>query len=456
MVDFERILPEIINSLKSTSGSDFFNALTLQLHRHIGADYIMIARINTLTSTSKTVCLVAKGKLVENFEYSLKNTPCAKVNDNTICIYPQGICQLYPDDQLLVEMKIEGYIGTPLHDSHGNVIGLMVALHQEKIINPDFIVTLFELFSGRISAEFERSDRENELKVLANKLESKVLERTKVLSQTFENLKNTQQQLIQSEKMAALGNLTASIAHEINNPTNFTHAAVKMMPDEIQQIKNFLKQLAGGDNAEKQVLQSFDDKFSKLLKLSKTASEGANRLKIIVESLRTFSHLGHLEKQQVHISELVQSTVDLVVMEYKDIVITTNFDYDPLLSCFPSKLNQVFMNLIINGCQAIESKKQQRLTDKSGFKGKLTIESKQFHQQLQINLIDNGCGMNTISQEKLFQPFYTTKDANSGTGLGMSVSYDVIQAHHGTITVVSELGLGTTISILLPMTEPIT
>ena len=135
MPNYDHILPEIINSLKSTSGEAFFNTLTLQLHKHIGADYTLIARLDPDKYHSTTICVVAKGELVKNFEYSLEHTPCAEVINNSVCIYPQNICNLYPNDQLLIEMNVEGYIGTPILDSHGDVIGLLVALHENKIEN---------------------------------------------------------------------------------------------------------------------------------------------------------------------------------------------------------------------------------------------------------------------------------------------------------------------------------
>lgn len=450
MSNYEHILPEIINSLKSTSGEDFFNTLTLQLHKHIKADYTLIARLNQGNHSSKTICLIAKGKLVANIEYSLINTPCAEVNNNSICIYPQGITNLYPEDQLLIDMNIEGYIGTPLHDSLGNVIGHLAILNEKTIENPDFVVTLFELFSGRISAEIERVEREDELKALANTLEIKVLNRTQDLTQTLKNLKEAQEKLINSEKMAALGKLTASIAHEINNPTNFTYASVYMMLDEIKGVKAFLKQLAGGDDADLAVLASFDNKFNNLVELVQTAKEGTTRIKSIVDSLRTFSHLGHLKKEKGQISALIKSTIYLIRTEYRNITIINNFEFDPLFNCFPSKLNQVFMNLIINACQAINLRKEQQKAN-DDYQGQITINTSQGSNELIIEIADNGCGMDDFTREKIFDAFFTTKDVNSGTGLGMSVSFDVIESHNGRIVVTSELGVGSQVTIHLPL-----
>ncbi|NRA15238.1 MAG: response regulator [Oceanospirillaceae bacterium] len=190
MNDFEHVLPEIITSLKSTCGHEFFDRLTLELGKHIGADYTFIARLNKEKNTSRTISLVAKGKLIENFEYSLNDTPCADINAESLCIYPEGICELYPDDQLLIDMNIEGYVGIPLCDPQGDMIGIMVALHEKKIENPDFTVTLFELFSRRISTEIERTERDQELHDLTKTLEVKVEERTQELKRLSEVLES--------------------------------------------------------------------------------------------------------------------------------------------------------------------------------------------------------------------------------------------------------------------------
>jgi len=242
--------------------------------------------------------------------------------------------------------------------------------------------------------------------------------------------------------MASIGTMTAGVAHEINNPTNFTHAAVYMMNDEIRGIKIFLKQLAGGDNAEPEVLQSFDDKFTKLVELAKTATEGTTRIRTIVEDLRSFARIDDAKQAQVQMSDLINSTVHLVRTQYDSIIIETQLAYEPLFLCFPSKLNQVFMNIIVNACQAIESKKSS-----DGVEGKVVIKTKQHDNKMIITFEDNGCGMKEQTLNRVFEPFYTTKDVGSGTGLGMAISFGIIEEHCGTIEVESEIDKGTKVII---------
>jgi signal transduction histidine kinase len=262
-------------------------------------------------------------------------------------------------------------------------------------------------------------------------------------------LKEAQSQLVLAEKMAGLGTMTAGVAHEINNPTNFAHAAVYMMNTEINEIKAFLKQLAGGDNAEPEVLQSFDDKFTKLVELTKTATEGTTRIKTIVEDLRTFARLDGAKQAQIQVSDLINSTVHLVRTQYNSISIETQLDYEPLIKCFPSKLNQVFMNIIVNACQAIESKK----TSAENFEGKVLIKINQHGDRLIITFEDNGCGMSEQTVNRVFEPFYTTKGVGTGTGLGMAISFGIIEDHNGTLNVDSVLNEGSIISIFLPVSN---
>lgn len=139
-----------------------------------GADYIYIAMVDQENMSAKTISLVVKGQLVDNFEYGLKNTPCAILTNDNVCVYPSNICSAFPQDQLLVDMKVEGYAGVTFLDSKGYIKGIIVALHETEIKNPDDITTIFELFSGRIAAEIERGEQEHILEQLNITLSSKV------------------------------------------------------------------------------------------------------------------------------------------------------------------------------------------------------------------------------------------------------------------------------------------
>jgi len=267
------------------------------------------------------------------------------------------------------------------------------------------------------------------------------------LSQAHESLKETQRHLVLTEKMTCLGTLTAGVAHEINNPTNFAHAAAYLMNDEILKIKQFLKQLAGGDDAEPEVLESLENQFSKLVELTKTTFAGTARIKTIVEDLRTFARLDDAKQEQVDVSELINSTKHLVRSQYDAVVIDVNVEYEKLLTCFPSKLSQVFMNIIVNACQAIETMKKET----PSIVGKIDITVAEINDYLYLEFQDNGCGMNEETVKKVFDPFFTTKDVGSGTGLGMAISFGIIEEHDGMIDITSTINEGSSLTIKLPI-----
>ena len=134
---------DVIRSLKMSYGSEFFSSLTLQLHNIIEADFTFIARINRSRNVSRSIAFVTDEGVQEDFEYDLKDTPCSDVSHDTVCVYPSNVCEKYPLDQLLIDMGIRGYVGTPLHDSNGNVVGIIVGLFKNPIAQPELVTDVF-------------------------------------------------------------------------------------------------------------------------------------------------------------------------------------------------------------------------------------------------------------------------------------------------------------------------
>ncbi|NQZ10661.1 MAG: GHKL domain-containing protein, partial [Algicola sp.] len=169
-------------------------------------------------------------------------------------------------------------------------------------------------------------------------------------------------------------------------------------------------------------------------------------IKAIVDDLRTFTQLDAAEQKTVTVTDLLQATANLVRTQYlKTIDFVLAFDNTPQLYCYPAQLNQVFMNLIVNACHAINSKQQQDP------RGLITLGCRLYDKAIEISIKDNGCGMTAQTKNKLFEPFYTTKEVGEGTGLGLSISFGIIQKHGGEFRVESELGVGTTLVISLPL-----
>lgn len=311
-----------------------------------------------------------------------------------------------------------------------------------------------------ISQENERLVKEQNIL-----LEAKVQERTEELqasnvklSETLDNLKDAQTQLVESEKMASLGQLTAGIAHEINNPINFVTSNIKPLKLDIQDLKSLLdryEQLdqSNGDIHEqlesvKAYRQELDIDYihSEITSLIKGIEEGAARTAEIVKGLRTFSRLDESDLKYVDIHEGLDSTLVLLrnsIPHYVQII--KNYGKLPKIECYAGKLNQVFMNIMGNGLNAIKMKPAQ------GPAESLTISTFLENNQAVISIKDTGIGMSEDVKERIFEPFFTTKDVGEGTGLGLSIVFSIIAKHNGKILVESSPGNGAEFIIYLPL-----
>ncbi|NQZ06398.1 MAG: GAF domain-containing protein [Algicola sp.] len=267
------------------------------------------------------------------------------------------------------------------------------------------------------------------------------------IEQKNNELIETQQQLVQSEKMASLGVLTAGVAHEINNPTNFVHVSTQNLEVDLSRFEQFLFDLVG-DDADEEITDSFRQQFEPLYQHLATIKDGTERIKLIVRDLRAFTQLDSADKKTVFITDCLQSTVNLVQTKYLEVALfVVDFKSRPEMLCYPAQLNQVFMNLIVNACDAIREKQQHQTPPTQG---RIVIGCQTTADEVQITVQDNGCGMDEHTQNKLYEPFYTTKEVGEGTGLGLSISYGIVQKHGGRLTVTSQLNEGTTFVLGLP------
>lgn len=274
------------------------------------------------------------------------------------------------------------------------------------------------------------------------------------LAKAMEQLKMTQRKLIDSEKMASLGQLTAGIAHEINNPVNFISSNVDPLKMNIREIMEILKTyrevskpLASDERMKKVKALEKKYKLDYLIEetdsLLKGISEGAQRTKEIVQGLRNFSRVDKQELKEVDLHELIESTLLLLRNKYKErIQIIKKYDRNiPHIECYPGQLSQVFMNLINNAIQAIDNE------------GTIRIETASGEINVLIAISDDGIGMDNTILKNIFDPFYTTKEVGEGTGLGLSISYGIIQQHNGQIEVNSKPGEGSTFRIVIPIRQ---
>jgi len=277
--------------------------------------------------------------------------------------------------------------------------------------------------------------------------ERRLRERTAEAKAAVDKLLRSEQLLL-GEKLAAAGQLTAGVAHEINNPAHFAHASAQQMATELEQFHQFLLALAGPD-ADPEVLASIARRVQRLNEHVQTILDGTGRIAGIVQDLRMFARMDPGESNRSCLVESLQSTLNLVRARYKhDIRFITDFAVDPAVPCQPARLNQVFMNLIINACQAIHERARAA---GPGFAGEIRLGTAQDERHLHISIEDNGCGMTADVQARIYEPFFTTKPAGEGTGLGLSLTYGIVQDHGGTLGVESAPDRGTRFVLSLPL-----
>jgi signal transduction histidine kinase len=286
-------------------------------------------------------------------------------------------------------------------------------------------------------------------------LEVEVKERTKDLQFAMHELKRSEVELVNREKMSSLGLLTAGIAHEINNPINFVSASVSPLKRDIRDILELLNEytMIKGDsfNLEKfheieEMKEKMDTQFlvEEINMLLDGIEDGAVRTANIVRGLQKFSRSDEHFMKNADLIDGIENTLTLLGTQIKD-QITIERDYQPIpfLDCSPGKLNQVFLNILSNAIYAVQhnNKKQKVITITTFVKDNI----------IHISIKDNGTGIPQEEHEKIFDPFYTTKEVGKGTGLGLSISYGIIKDHKGEIIVLSEPGEGAEFILKLPI-----
>jgi len=318
------------------------------------------------------------------------------------------------------------------------------------IVKHDEMGELSESFNSMMNAlriaEEDKQKHIQEMQVWNQDLEKRV-------EQKVVELKSAQGQLLQSEKLASIGQLAAGVAHEINNPVGYISSNVSTMKKYIEDLFRVLDAYESlesimGKNADLEGLNGIKEEVEldylkqDVYELIAESQEGVTRVRQIVQDLKDFSHVDEAEWQWTDLHKGIDSTLNVAHNEikYKAEVVKEYGDL-PQVQCMPSQVNQVFMNLVVNAAHAIEEK------------GVITIRSGQDPDTVWISVSDNGKGIPDDIRQKIFEPFFTTKPVGSGTGLGLSLSYGIIEKHGGELTVASEVGVGTTFTIVLPIEQ---
>ena len=351
------------------------------------------------------------------------------------------------------------FTATPLLNRKGALIGAIQTLEditeqKEAEAALRLAHSDLELLVKKRTAQLAEANRLLELDIREREaIESELIRRNNDLTELNSKLYAAQEQLIQSEKLASIGQLAAGVAHEINNPIGYIFSNFSSLEKYIAQL---FEMIAAYEQIEQHitasaavgVIESLKDTIElEFLKqdipdLMAQSKEGIGRVRKIVQDLKDFSRTdSNQEWQWSNLHDGINSTLNIVAGEikYRADVIKEYGDI-PAIECLSSQINQVLMNLIVNAAHAID-----------GERGTITIKTSSDKNFVYISVADNGSGIATENISKIFDPFFTTKPVGKGTGLGLSLSYGIIKRHHGQITVESEPGKGTKFSIMLPI-----
>lgn len=345
---------------------------------------------------------------------------------------------------LRCELEIVGYIGANTANKNllniiAHIIEVIIesnrrfrmasSLHQQVVIQ-DYR----ELQETNAALQ----ESEKKYRMLSMSLEERVNEQVKTIEQA-------QLQLYQAEKMASIGQLAAGVAHEINNPIGFIKSNLTTAKTYLDRFKSYdqsLRELENKEYPEKR--KQFDIEFviNDFCDLIEESIFGAQRIAGIVSDLKNFSRIDHGGESTTNINEIIQSVVNVSTSQTKDKAkILLKLGVLPLLKCDAGKIGQVLLNLLLNAVQAIESA------------GEIVIETSLSKGFICINIADNGKGIPPDVLPRIFDPFFTTKEVGQGTGLGLTVSNEIVKAHGGHIEIKSKLNEGTCVSIFMPLLE---
>lgn len=413
------VVPAVMDGISNTRGEEFFQALTQRMSLAVGADFLLIGRLQNANTQARTIAVCIDQEISDNFVYDLKNTPCEQVTTEEAKLHHSGVQQDFPEDTMLVDMGVDGYYGTPLYRSDGKVMGLIVAMYKRPVPDPERIESIFNLFAGRISAEIESTEKTAALEALNRALEERVAQRTEELEKA---------KLQAEEANAAKTVFLACMSHEIRTPLNGVLGMAELLD------------ITGLNDQQSEYLSALRQSGSALMSV----------VNDILDYTRIFS--GELVLEPV-VFDLEEWVHDIVTPFYATLPaeVKLSVDLDPhvagLYHADKNRLQQLITNLLGNA---------SKFTHHGSIHlGISKIRDAEGIREIRFAVTDTGIGVSKANQTQIFDPFLQADNSSTreygGTGLGLSICKKIVSSMGGNISVESIEGEGSCFYFIVPL-----
>jgi PAS domain S-box-containing protein len=399
----EQALKLILAGIASKTAEDFLKSLVYHLAKALNTEFAFISRVAKNHKTAETLAAWCISDFLPNSSYILEGSPSAEVLKGELIFYPSNLCQYFPEDLHLAENHIQAYMGAPIFDMQGNAIGLLSVMDSHPMSDWEYAKHIMKIFAEMAGAELHRIEKEQE----SLKLQS---------------------QLQQSQKMEALGQLAAGVAHDLNNALSAVAGHLEIARENASESQN------------ESLTQALD---------------GCQKATDLISQLLSFSKQNNFTPKQINLHDLVSNTIKFLsrIIPQNIRVVHETIDQPTFIYGEKNQLQQVITNLIINAYQAMPSGGSIHITYNfiNINNPKLFNINSNPGEFISLVISDSGHGIPNEIKQKIFEPFFTTKSHLTGTGLGLAMAYRTMQNHQGWIEVSSTEGIGTDMILFLPL-----
>ncbi len=401
------IMRTLAISSSASDFNDFLKTSVKNLALLYGCKFAFVGELRPCGTKIRTLAVWAGDTFAQNFEYDLEGTPCQDVLNHKKELIPRDAAKLYPEDQLLIDMQVDSYFGAPLLRKNHSVMGIVSVMNTVPLQPDEWSEPVLSAYSVRLAVELESKRTENELESYRNNLESLVKERT-------EALEHAHRELIRQERLATLGQLIATVSHELRNPLGTIRSSIYSITEKLKD-KNL-----GVDSALERIQRNI------------------NRSDKIISELLDFTRIKKVTLSSADFNKWLESSIEELSIP-DNITLQQNLDQTAYIEFDKDLMHRAILNVWSNACQAIDST------------GTIIIQTTLGDNSLTLSIIDTGKGMDKNIIDHMFEPLYSTK--GFGVGMGLFIVNKIIEQHNGLIDISSNPGKGTAFNIKLPLSH---